>query len=205
MSLTYIYGIYFQRNEICRRAQIDPMLSRDLSESNIAAIPGIAGAVEGDLRRQVAQNIRRLIAIALQRLRHRRNLPARGQRTKTSPHTQGRQEDHRAIRDNRHASTGNSRHRSAPPHPGNIHQQQGIWSIEMAEEKLMSLSNSQRSASPAVEPRRRVRGRQVSSGVVHIDSPQQYSSEITDQQGTYRLSTGGNRSKARAKVQPTHR
>ena len=90
VSLTYIYGIGpAVASEICRRAQIDPMMkASDLSENNISAILQIlqdSFVVEGDLRRQVAQNIRRLIAIGSYRgQRHRRNLPVRGQRTKTN-------------------------------------------------------------------------------------------------------------------------
>ncbi|MDD3695195.1 MAG: 30S ribosomal protein S13 [Lentisphaeria bacterium] len=106
VSLTYIYGIGPSvANEICRRAQIDPMLKAgDLSESNIAAILQVlqeSFLVEGDLRRQVAQNIRRLIAIGSYRgLRHRRNLPARGQRTKTNARTRkGGKKTIGAIRD----------------------------------------------------------------------------------------------------------
>lgn len=106
VSLTYIYGIGSSvANEICRRAQIDPMLKAgDLSESNIAAILQVlqeSFLVEGDLRRQVAQNIRRLIAIGSYRgLRHRRNLPARGQRTKTNARTRkGGKKTIGAIRD----------------------------------------------------------------------------------------------------------
>ena len=106
VSLTYIYGIGPSvANEICRRAQIDPMLKAgDLSESNIAAILQVlqeSFLVEGDLRRQVAQNIRRLIAIGSYRgLRHRRNLPVRGQRTKTNARTRkGGKKTIGAIRD----------------------------------------------------------------------------------------------------------
>ncbi|NMA43993.1 MAG: 30S ribosomal protein S13 [Oligosphaeraceae bacterium] len=106
VSLTYIYGIGPSvANEICRRAQIDPMLKAgDLSESNIAAILQIlqeSFLVEGDLRRQMAQNIRRLIAIGSYRgLRHRRNLPVRGQRTRTNARTRkGSKKTIGAIRD----------------------------------------------------------------------------------------------------------
>lgn len=106
VSLTYIYGIGPSvANEICRRAQIDPMMkASDLSENNISAILQIlqdSFVVEGDLRRQVAQNIRRLIAIGSYRgQRHRRNLPVRGQRTKTNARTRkGSKKTIGAIRD----------------------------------------------------------------------------------------------------------
>jgi small subunit ribosomal protein S13 len=106
VSLTYIYGIGpWVAKEICRRAQIDPtMKAGDLSENNISAILQIlqdSFVVEGDLRRQVAQNIRRLIAIGSYRgQRHRRNLPVRGQRTKTNARTRkGSKKTIGAIRD----------------------------------------------------------------------------------------------------------
>ena len=123
VSLTYIYGIGPSvANEICRRAQIDPMLKAgDLSESNIAAILQVlqeSFLVEGDLRRQVAQNIRRLIAIGSYRgLRHRRNLPARGQRTKPMPaHAREARRPSALSATNRHASRpANSRHSQCTP------------------------------------------------------------------------------------------
>mgnify|MGYP000968441787 CR=1 FL=1 len=106
ISLTYIYGIGPSRaNEICRRTGIDPMMKAgDLSESDIAAILQVlqdSYIIEGDLRRQVAQNIRRLTAIGAYRgLRHRRNLPVRGQRTRTNARTRkGGKKTIGAIRD----------------------------------------------------------------------------------------------------------
>jgi small subunit ribosomal protein S13 len=80
------------------------MKASDLSENNIAAILQIlqdSFVVEGDLRRQVAQNIRRLIAIGSYRgQRHRRNLPVRGQRTRTNARTRkGTKKTIGAIRD----------------------------------------------------------------------------------------------------------
>ena len=106
ISLTYIYGIGpTSANEICRRAQIDPQTKAgDLSEANIAAILQIiqdSFTVEGDLRRQIAQNIRRLTAINSYRgSRHRRNLPVHGQRTRTNARTRkGSKKTVGAIRD----------------------------------------------------------------------------------------------------------
>ena len=105
-ALTAIYGIGHARAaEICQKTRIDPaMKARDLSESDISAIVQIlqdSYLVEGDLRRQVAQNIRRLIAIGCYRgLRHRRGLPVRGQRTKTNARTRkGAKKTVGAIRD----------------------------------------------------------------------------------------------------------
>lgn len=106
ISLTYIYGIGpHVANEICRRANIDPtMKASELDENHITAILQIlqdSFLVEGDLRRQVAQNIRRLIAINSYRgQRHRRNLPVRGQRTRTNARTRkGSKKTIGAIRD----------------------------------------------------------------------------------------------------------
>ena len=106
VSLTYIYGIGPAiSREICRRANIDPhMKASEMTEANISAVLQIlqdSYTVEGDLRRQVAQNIRRLIAIGSYRgQRHRRNLPVRGQRTKTNARTRkGSKKTVGAIRD----------------------------------------------------------------------------------------------------------
>ena len=106
VALTHIFGIGPTRaRTICERTRIDPAVrSGELTESNIAAIVRVlqdSFTVEGDLRRQVAQNIRRLIAIGSYRgLRHRRGLPARGQRTKTNARTRkGAKKTVGAIRD----------------------------------------------------------------------------------------------------------
>jgi small subunit ribosomal protein S13 len=106
IALTAIYGIGRSRAaEICQRTQLEPaMRARDLTETNISAIVQIlqdSYTVEGDLRRQVAQNIRRLIAIGCYRgVRHRRGLPVRGQRTKTNARTRkGARKTVGAIRD----------------------------------------------------------------------------------------------------------
>ena len=106
VSLTYLYGIGpASADEICRRANIDPLKKAgDLSDADITAILQIlqdSYTVEGDLRRQIAQNIRRLTAISCYRgLRHRRNLPVHGQRTKTNARTRkGSKKTVGAIRD----------------------------------------------------------------------------------------------------------
>jgi small subunit ribosomal protein S13 len=93
ISLTRIYGIGpFQAKDIIDKAAIDgnPRV-RDLTEADIARIREIVERekiVEGDLRREVNLNIRRLIDIGCYRgLRHRRGLPVRGQRTRTNART----------------------------------------------------------------------------------------------------------------------
>jgi len=90
IALTYIYGIGVSRsNKILGKAGIEPSVRvKDLSEeetSRIAKIIDMEGGVEGDLRKDVAMNIKRLMEIGSYRgMRHRRNLPVRGQRTKTN-------------------------------------------------------------------------------------------------------------------------
>ncbi len=91
-ALRYIYGIGLAKSrEICARAGVDAAKKADdLSDQEISKISEILQAyrVEGDLRREVQQNIRRLIAInAYRGQRHRRGLPVRGQRTKTNART----------------------------------------------------------------------------------------------------------------------
>jgi small subunit ribosomal protein S13 len=93
IALTYIYGIGVSRsNKILAQAGIDPSVRvKDLSEeeaSRIAKIIDGEGGVEGDLRKDVAMNIKRLMEIGSYRgMRHRRNLPVRGQRTHTNART----------------------------------------------------------------------------------------------------------------------
>ena len=93
VGLTYIYGIGRARAlSILGRAGVDPAKQvKDLTEEEATHIRRIIeeeGGVEGDLRKEVALNIRRLIEIGSYRgLRHRRNLPARGQRTHTNART----------------------------------------------------------------------------------------------------------------------
>lgn len=106
VALRYLYGIGpTTAKEICRRTQVDPaMLAKDLNDSQIGAITKELQdnyMVEGDLRRQVAQNIRRLVAIGSYRgNRHKRGLPVRGQRTKTNARTRkGARKTVGAVRD----------------------------------------------------------------------------------------------------------
>jgi small subunit ribosomal protein S13 len=93
IALTYIYGIGVSRsNKILSEAGIDPSVRvKDLSEeesNRIAKILDAQGGVEGDLRKEVAMNIKRLMEVGSYRgLRHRRNLPVRGQRTHTNART----------------------------------------------------------------------------------------------------------------------
>ncbi|MGD8905068.1 MAG: 30S ribosomal protein S13 [Anaerolineae bacterium] len=90
VSLTYIYGIGRSvSQEILSQAEIDPNTRvRDLAESEVARLREIIDRnyrVEGDLRREVAMNIKRLQEIGCYRgIRHRKNLPVRGQRTRTN-------------------------------------------------------------------------------------------------------------------------
>jgi len=89
-ALTYIYGIgYASANKIVAEAGVDPNTRvRDLTESEISDLRKViegSYTVEGDLRRELAMSIRRLMEIGSYRgLRHRRGLPVRGQRTKTN-------------------------------------------------------------------------------------------------------------------------
>jgi small subunit ribosomal protein S13 len=93
IALTYIYGIGATRsNTILSQAGIEPSVRvKDLSEeevSRIARILDAEGGVEGDLRKETAMNIKRLMEIGSYRGgRHRRNLPVRGQRTHTNART----------------------------------------------------------------------------------------------------------------------
>lgn len=93
IALTYIYGIgQTSAKRILAEAGIDPATrSNNLTESDIVKIRGIldrAYTVEGDLRRDVTMHIKRLMDIGSYRgLRHRKGLPANGQRTKTNART----------------------------------------------------------------------------------------------------------------------
>ena len=92
IGLTYVYGIGLTTShKLLRIAQIDQNTKTDdLSESQVVRLRDVItkelpGKVEGDLRRQVALNIKRLMEIGTYRgLRHRRGLPVRGQRTRTN-------------------------------------------------------------------------------------------------------------------------
>ena len=93
ISLTYIYGIGRTRSqEICSALDINPDTRvRDLTDDEVARIRNHIEAtfkVEGDLRREVVQDIKRKMEIGCwQGLRHRRGLPVRGQRTQTNART----------------------------------------------------------------------------------------------------------------------
>ncbi len=90
ISLTYIFGIGLPTSQkILAQANVNPDTRvRDLTDEQVGRLREIIDRrhkVEGDLRREVAMNIKRLQEIGSYRgLRHRRNLPARGQRTKTN-------------------------------------------------------------------------------------------------------------------------
>jgi len=92
IALTYIYGIGRSlSNVLLATAGVDPgVKAKDLSEDQIVAIRDAMRsiAVEGDLRKEVNQNIKRLIDIGTYRgSRHKKGLPGRGQRTKTNART----------------------------------------------------------------------------------------------------------------------
>ena len=92
VALTYVYGIGLTTShKLLRIAQVDQNTKTDdLSETQVVRLRDVIskelpGRVEGDLRRQVALNIKRLMEIGTYRgLRHRRGLPVRGQRTRTN-------------------------------------------------------------------------------------------------------------------------
>ena len=92
VGLTHIFGVGRTRAyQICEAAGVAPATRiHDLTESEIEGIRSEIGkfAVEGDLRREVAMNIKRLMDLGCYRgLRHRRGLPVRGQQTKTNART----------------------------------------------------------------------------------------------------------------------
>ena len=93
IGLTYIYGIGRKSaQDILALANVDPDIRvKDLTEDQEAALRDVIDknyTIEGDLRREVALNIKRLTEIGCYRgLRHRRGLPVRGQRTKTNART----------------------------------------------------------------------------------------------------------------------
>jgi small subunit ribosomal protein S13 len=90
IALTYIYGVGLSSSQkILKQTSINPDTRvRDLTEDQVNRLREVIDRtykVEGDLRREVALNIKRLIEIGSYRgMRHRRNLPVRGQRTKTN-------------------------------------------------------------------------------------------------------------------------
>ena len=92
VALTHIYGIGRTRAlQICEAANVEPSTKiRDLTEPEVENVRNAVARlnVEGDLRREVAMNIKRLMDLGCYRgLRHRRGLPVRGQRTKTNART----------------------------------------------------------------------------------------------------------------------
>ena len=93
IGLTYIYGIGRTRaNSILHRTGVDPNKKvGDLTEEEVNRIRQVIeeeGAVEGDLRKEISMNLKRLIEMGSYRgLRHRRGLPVRGQRTHTNART----------------------------------------------------------------------------------------------------------------------
>lgn len=93
VGLTYIYGIGLPRaQKILRETSVNPDTRvKDLTDSEVAQLRDFIVnnyKVEGDLRREVQLNIKRLIEIGSYRgLRHRRNLPVRGQKTRTNSRT----------------------------------------------------------------------------------------------------------------------
>jgi len=93
ISLRYIYGIGpFLADQLCTRTGISPdKRARDLTEDELAKLTGLLDneyVVEGQLRRQIQQNIGRLREIGSYRgLRHRKGLPVHGQRTRTNART----------------------------------------------------------------------------------------------------------------------
>ena len=93
IGLTYIFGIGRKRSgDILKASGVGPDVRvKDLTEEDVRAISKVieeVGGVEGDLRKEVSLNIKRLMEIGCYRgLRHRRSLPVRGQRTKTNART----------------------------------------------------------------------------------------------------------------------
>ncbi len=93
VSLRYLYGVGARRSvDILQEAGIDlAKRAKDLSEEEVSRITSVIQKgyrVEGDLRREISQNIKRLMDIGSYRgMRHKKSLPARGQRTRTNART----------------------------------------------------------------------------------------------------------------------
>jgi len=92
VGLTSIYGIgRTLSHQICAQSQVQPTMKvKDLTENELEAIRSVLSryTIEGDLRRQINMNIKRLMDLGCYRgLRHRRGLPLRGQRTKSNART----------------------------------------------------------------------------------------------------------------------
>ena len=109
ISLTYIYGIGNKTAAIiCENAKVDGTIRvKDLTDEQLGAIRNELAhhKVEGDLRREVALNIKRLTEVGCYRgLRHKKGLPVRGQRTKTNART--RKGPRKTIANKKMASQG---------------------------------------------------------------------------------------------------
>ncbi len=93
IGLTYIFGIGRKRSgDILKASGVSPDVRvKDLTEEDVRSISKVieeVGGVEGDLRKEISLNIKRLMEIGCYRgLRHRRSLPVRGQRTRTNART----------------------------------------------------------------------------------------------------------------------
>lgn len=92
IALTHVYGVGRSRARLaCEVAEVDPTAQvKDLTEPEVAKLRDVIGkfTVEGDLRRETAMNIKRLMDLGSYRgIRHRRGLPTNGQRTKTNART----------------------------------------------------------------------------------------------------------------------
>ena len=93
IGLTYIFGVGMHRaGRVLSKAEIEPHRKvSELSEEEVSRITRVIdaeGGVEGDLRKRISMDLKRLMDIGCYRgLRHRRGLPARGQRTKTNSRT----------------------------------------------------------------------------------------------------------------------
>jgi small subunit ribosomal protein S13 len=92
IGLTHIYGVGRARaKEVCAAVGVDPTTKvKDLTDAEVNALRTQIGKslVEGDLRREVSMNIKRLMDLGTQRgMRHRKGLPVRGQRTRTNART----------------------------------------------------------------------------------------------------------------------
>ena len=92
IALTAIYGIGRQTaKDICKEVAVEPSLKiKELTEEQLESIRAVISkmTVEGDLRREVSMNIKRLMDLGCYRgIRHRRGLPLRGQRTRTNART----------------------------------------------------------------------------------------------------------------------
>ena len=119
IALQYIHGIgpKFAEAICARSASLPSVASSELTDAEVLQIRESIDrdyTVEGDLRREVAMNIKRLMDLGCYRgLRHRRGLPVRGQRTHTNART--RKGPAKAIAGKKKAEVGAERHRSRPP------------------------------------------------------------------------------------------